>query len=169
MEPIPRWERLLLLGYPASFLSTRREKFPVPQGLLPCNRREAIARLFMTLPHPLGPPHQVPMSHAPTWDLRVPRIVETVSLYRIFLLAGRDVLPKILPVGQKWIVFSSSQELLDSAITRLPKDKTFWGHQYLVLTLSQEWVSCLYSRFNSPGLSSGWIHFDNEIKAPRLP
>lgn len=63
-EPsIPRRKRPLV-GYPVSFLSTRREKFPVLQYLpLPCTRRrEPVAHLLFTRPRrPRGPLQQVPM------------------------------------------------------------------------------------------------------------
>jgi hypothetical protein len=95
--------------------------------------------------------------------------MEAVSPRGFFLPAEQDVLPKILPFEQKSIEFSNSQGLLDCAITRPPPVKTSRHHQHLVLTLSQEWVSCLCSRFNLPALSSGSSHFNNEITAPRLP
>jgi hypothetical protein len=95
--------------------------------------------------------------------------MEAVSPRGLFLPAEQDVLPKILLFEQKSIEFSNSLELLDCAITRPPPDKTSRRHQHLVLTLSQEWVTCLCSRFNLPALSSGSIHFNNGITAPRLP
>ena len=165
---MPRRKRQLL-GYLVSFLSTRRERFPVLQGLLPCSRRTPVLRLLMTFPRPLGPLHQVLMSHAPTRGLRVPWIMEAVSPRGLFLPAEQDVLPKILPFEEKSIVFSNSLGLLDCAITRPPPDKMFRRHQHLALTLSQKWVSCLCSRFNLPALSSGSNHFNNEMTAPRLP
>jgi hypothetical protein len=91
-------------------------------------------------------------------------IMEAVSPRGLFLPAEQDVLPKILPFEQKSIVFSNSLGLLDCVITRPPPDKTPRPHWHLSLTLSQEWVSCLCSRFNLPVLSSGSIHFNDEIR-----
>lgn len=63
---------------------------------------------------------------------------------------------------------SSSQGLLDCAITRPPLDRTPRRHLHLALTLSQEWVSCLCSRVDLQGLSSAWFQFNYEMKAPCL-
>lgn len=166
-EPILPRRKRPLLGYLVFFLSTRRERFPVLQGLLPNNRREPVARLLTTLPRPLRSPHQVPMSHAPTCRLRVPWIMEAVSSRGLFIPAEQDVLPKIQPFEEKSIEFSNTLGLSDCAITRpLPVVKTSRRRSHFTLTLSQEWVSCLCSRANLPGLSSGSI---NGISAPRLP
>jgi hypothetical protein len=127
-EPIMPRRKRPRLGYLVFFLSTRRERFPVLQGLLPYSRREPVARLLMSLPRPLSSPHQVPMSHAPTCRLRVPWIMEVVSSRGLFLPAEQDVLPKILPFEEKSIEFSNSLGLLDCAITRPPLVKTSRRH-----------------------------------------
>lgn len=92
--------------------------------------------------------------------------MKAVSLHGLFLPDVQDVLPKILRLDQK---SSTSQGLLGFAITKRLPDKAPWRHQHLALTLSREWVPCLCPRFSSPGLSSGWTHFNNELKTPCLP